>query len=137
MANWPSADRPATSCTDRDVDGYVTPAFIATVGLTLLLLVAAANLLAVHYARGVMQAAVEEGARQGAATGAAAACAVRVEAVLDGLGALGDGIGAVECAVAPAATTAALTGVFEPWVPLVPTQSVEVDARVAQPAASS
>lgn len=116
--------------------GFVTPAFLGAVGLTMVLLVIAANALAVHYAGGVMQAAVEEGARQGVAAGTAA-CAARAQAIVDnGLGAMADQVGSVDCVVAAEGTAVSLSAVFQPWVPGLPAQEVAVRARAASRPAS-
>lgn len=110
--------------------GFVTPAFVATVGLTLVLLVMVANVLAVHHARGVLQAAVEEGARQAIAAGAPA-CLARVQAVVAGLGAMGEGVGAPYCQVGPEGAQVTLSASFPPWLPALPTQTVEVRGQAA------
>lgn len=111
--------------------GFVTLTFVGTVGLTLVLLVMFTNLLAVHYARGVMQSAVEEGARQGLAVGTRDACQRRARAVIDtGLGAMAEGMAPVSCAVDIKGATASLTGTFTPWLPLLPAQVAAVQARV-------
>lgn len=121
-------------CADSDQGrsgGFVTIPFVAAAGLTLVLLVVFTNVLSVHYARGVMQAAVEEGARQGVATGSAAACRQRVSAVVGGgLGAMAEGIAPAGCAVGADATSASLTGTFPPWLPVMATQTITVAATV-------
>ncbi len=98
--------------------------------MTMVLLVMFTNVLAVHYARGVMQAAAEEGARQGLALGTVAACDQRARAVVDtGLGAMADGISTVSCGVDGDGVSASLTAAFPPWIPLLPTQTATVQAR--------
>jgi hypothetical protein len=114
----------------RDERGFVTPAVLLAVGFTLVLLVMAAQLLAVHYARGVLQAAVEEGARQGVAAGVAA-CQDRVTSLVDGLGAMGDGIGPVDCQVQDSGAAVRLTATFDGWLPGTPAQQAEVVGRAA------
>ena len=117
--------------------GFVTPAFVVAVGLTMVLLVIAANALAVHYAAGVMQAAVEEGARQGVAAGPAA-CTTRAQSVLEaGLGVMVEGVAPVACAVSGDGATVTLTAAFQPWLAGLPVQHVEVRARVAARSAVS
>ena len=114
----------------RGDGGFVTPAFVAVAGLTLVLLVLAAQVLLVHHARGVLQSAVEEGARQGVAAGVAA-CQVRATSVIDRLGALGDGVGPVACAVGPDGAQVAVSATFTGWLPGFPAQQVDVVGRAA------
>lgn len=111
-------------------DGFVTPAFVASVGLTLVLLVMAANLLAVHHVRGVLQSAVEEGARQAVAAGGAA-CLARVQSVVEGLGVMGEGVGAPDCQVGPEGAAVTVSASFAPWLPVLPTQTVHVRGQAA------
>jgi hypothetical protein len=116
----------------RSVDaGHVTPAFVACVGLTVLLLAMATNLYAVHYARGVLQGAVEEGARQGVADADAARCAERVDAaVRGGLGSLARQVEPSTCTVTGAGAVATVQARFTPWVPGVPVTTARAEAVV-------
>lgn len=114
----------------RDDGGYVTPAFVAVAGLTLVLLVLAAQVLLVHHARGVLRSAVEEGARQGVAAGVPA-CQQRATSVIDRLGALGDGVGPVTCAIGPDGAAVAVSATFTGWLPGFPAQQVQVVGRAA------
>jgi hypothetical protein len=120
----------------------VTPAFVACVGLTLLLLVMAANALVVHYARGVLQGAVEEGARQAVAAGDPAACAQRVTAaVVQGLGSMADEVAAPACTLDPLGATASARATFAGWLPGAPATDVQVTAsatgRSARPSSAT
>ncbi len=118
--------------TARDEAGYVTPSFVGVVGLTMLLLVLVANVLLVRYAEGVMQAAVEAGARRGVATGSAEECVGRVQQVLDsGLGALASTTGTPACGLGPEGAVAQVDAVLAGWVPLVPDQPASATARAA------
>ncbi|MGI9016318.1 MAG: hypothetical protein ACR2HR_04300 [Euzebya sp.] len=112
-------------------EGYVTPAFVGAVGLTMVLLVMFANVLVIHYARGVMQAAIEEGARQGTAVGSAEFCVQRAsDVVTRGLGAMAASVDQAGCTVAPGQTLASMQATFRPWLPVLPTQTVSVRALV-------
>lgn len=113
-----------------DDRGHVTPAFVAVTGLTLVLLVLVAQVLLIHHARGVLQSAVEEGARQGVAAGVPA-CQLRATSVIDRLGALGDGVGPVTCAVGPDGAEVAVSATFTGWLPGFPVQQVDVVGRAA------
>lgn len=113
----------------RSQAGFVTPAFVAAIGLTLVLLVMVANLLVVHYARGVMQTAVEEAARQGVAAGVAA-CEVRATSVVQGgLGAMAADVDAVACSVGADGAVVTLSATFAAWLPALPAQTVDVRAQ--------
>ena len=107
--------------------GFVTLEVVVASALALLVVVVLANLLVVQYARGVLRAAVDEGARAGSRVDAGAeVCEARARAALDDLlgGALGDGV-VVRCAVDDDAVVAEADGVLPGWVPPVP------DLRVA------
>ncbi len=111
--------------------GYVTPAFVGVVGLTMVLLVMVANLYVAHYARGVLQAAVEEGARQALAVGDPQACRARVEDVVrSGLGTMAADVGPPSCTLTPGGATATVQATFRAWLPGVPVQPTAVTARV-------
>lgn len=120
--------RPAPS---TDQGGYVTPAFVAASGLTLVLLVILADLLLLHYAQGVLHAAAEQAAREGAATGSVAACEARASFVVDsGLGRLGDGVDPPVCAIGPDGVTVELEANLQGWTPLVPATRRRASASV-------
>ena len=120
--------RPRTRA-PRDT-GYVTPAFVATVGCTMILLVTVANLLVLRYADGILQSAVEEGVRQGLATGEAASCAARAAEVVEaGLGPMTAGVAPAVCTIAADGATAGVTATFPGWLPLVPTHDTAATAR--------
>lgn len=112
-------------------DGYVTPAFVVCVGLTLVVLVMAANLYVLHYARGVLQAAVEEGVRQGLAAGDAGLCGARADAaVRDGLGVMADQVTPATCTVGSGRVTASVDAAFRPWLPGVPAWPASAQAVI-------
>ncbi len=119
----------------RDDIGLVSTVAVAPVWLTLLLLDDAGPLLLRSYVSGVAQAAVEEGARQGAAVGSASACRARAEAALaDGIGGLLlRGVGPVECAVTAGEVRARVELAVTSWLPGLPALHRTSQATVALP----
>lgn len=116
--------------------GHVTPAFVATVGMTMVLLAVVANLLVNRYADGVLRAAVEEGVRQGVATASDAACALRTDAVIEaGLGPLRARVDPPVCVVGTTGAEARVSGAFSGWLPIVPTHHTTAVATSASLAA--
>lgn len=117
----------------RDDDGFVTIQMIAAIALSMLLLTALANVLAVQYARGVVRAALDEGARAGTRVAAADVgrdrCQSQAAAALSQLlgGSLGADI-AVQCTVGPERVEATARGSFAGWLPGVPSFPVELAA---------
>lgn len=110
----------------------MTAAFVATTGFTMLLLVVVANLLVLRYADGILQAAVEEGVRQGVATGDPVSCAARVGSVVaDGLGPMASDAAPATCTVAPEGAAAEVHATFGGWLPLVPTHVTSATAHSA------
>ena len=99
----------------------------------MLFFVLLANLMAVQYGRGVVRAALDEGARQGARYGAAgAACEDRIREVLGGLlgGEMGSGV-SYGCEEGPRRTRAKAEVVFPAWLPGVPEFRFEMAATAA------
>jgi hypothetical protein len=93
--------------------------FVAATALTLLVFVALANLVVDLYARGVVRAAIDEGARAGAPVDSTAAdCEQRAHDVLDNL--LGGRVGRdvrVECHDEQGRMTAGAVVVLRGWIP--------------------
>lgn len=113
--------------------GFATLSHVAAAGLALYVFALLANLVVVQYAAGVVRAAVDEGARQGAVLGGdAAACERRAGEVLADLlgGPYGDGV-AVECVGDPAWMEARAAGTLPPLVPPLPAVSVAVTGGAA------
>ncbi len=99
----------------------------------MLFFVLLANLLAVQYGRGVVRAALDEGARHGARYGAsAAACEDRIRSVMAGLlaGEMGSGV-SYWCSKGTARTEALARVVFPSWLPGVPNFRFEMGATAA------
>jgi hypothetical protein len=116
-------------------DGFVTVQFVTAAALSLVLLVLLANVLVAAYARGVVRAALDEGARAGARTAdGAAECALRAGAVLDDLlgGPLRGGVEPIVCVVegdrVRASTRAAVAG----WLPGTPGWVFDVTATAVR-----
>lgn len=113
----------------------MTVQFVTAVGLSLLLFVGLANLLVWSYARGVVRAALDEGARAGArAAGSASECQARADAVLDDLlgGALGAQVAPVRCTAAADRVEAVTTARFTGWLPAVPDWTLRAQAVAAR-----
>lgn len=117
----------------KDGDGgYVTPAFVATTGFTMLLLVVVANLLVLRYADGILQTAVEEGVRQGVATGDPTSCTARAASVVaHGLGPMASAVAPATCSVAPDGAAAEVHATFAGWLPIVPDHVTSAVAHTA------
>lgn len=111
--------------------GYLTLQYVVAIGLSLVVLAALANLLVFGYARGVVRAALDEGARAASrADASAAVCRQRADDVLGDLlaGRLGDGV-AVECVRSDQRVTASGTATFRAWAPFVPDWSFTASAE--------
>jgi hypothetical protein len=108
---------------------------VLAVAISLVVLVVAANLVVLVYARGVVRAAVDEGARSGSrAGGSVDSCELRAASVLGDLlgGAMRRSV-AVVCRAEPGAMTARADARFAGWVgALVPTWSFTIEARVVE-----
>jgi len=102
---------------------------VAATALTLLVFVALANLVVDLYARGVVRAAVDEGARAGAPIDSSVAeCEQRARDVVHNL--LGGELGRdvqVDCRDEPGRMTAAVVVVLHGWIPgIVPDWSFQL-----------
>ena len=99
----------------------MTVQYVATVGLSLILLVLFANLLVDLYARGAVRDALDEGVRAGAPAGSGRhECEERAHEVVDGLlhGALGHDV-RVSCEVDGTTMVARADGTLPSWLPFV------------------
>ena len=98
--------------------------------LSLLLFVALANAVVDLYVRGVARAAVDEGARSGAALDATAAdCQQRARDLLDGV--VATGTVRVTCHEVGGAMRARARIVLAGWIPGIPTWTMVLDGEVA------
>jgi hypothetical protein len=131
-------DRPAARrrlTLPRGAGGFVTVQFVASVALSLVLLVLLANVLVAGYARGVVRAALDEGVRAGArAEEATAECARRAAAVLDDLlgGPLRAGVEPVACSVDAERVRASTRAVVSAWLPGMRDWAFEVTATATR-----
>ena len=117
------------------VGGFVTLQFVAAAGLSLVLFVGCLNLLVFAYARGVVRAALDEGARAGArAAEPVGECTSRAEAVLDDLlgGPLGAGVEPVVCHASAQRVQATTRAVLPGWLPGTPAWRFEAAATVTR-----
>lgn len=109
--------------------GFATTEIVLAAGLALGFFTLLANLIVMQYALGVMRAAVDEGARQGAAFGVdpVTACEGRIGAVL---GDLLEGPLVAQasptCSADATSVRAELDGVLRGWLPLVPDLTVQI-----------
>lgn len=111
-------------------EGMLTVQFLAAAGLSLITLTILANLIVFQYGRGVVRAALDEGARAGSrATAGIAECERRAAAVLDDLlgGSMQEGV-RIWCEDDGAAIDAIADVTFQGWVPTVPDWSFIVSA---------
>lgn len=98
--------------------------------LSLLLFVTLANAVVDLYVRGVARAAVDEGARSGAALDATAAdCRQRARDVLDGV--VAAGTVRVTCREVGGAMRARARIKLAGWIPGIPTWTMVLDGEVA------
>ena len=107
----------------RPESGSGSVEFLAAVGVGLVAFVLVANLAVWQYGRGVVRAALDEGARAGSRVGveSAATCEARAGEVLADLlgGAMGDGV-RLRCAEEDGVVRARADVVFPAWLPGVP-----------------
>lgn len=105
---------------------------LLTVAVLFVVFVTMVNLLLFLYARGVIRAAVDEGARAGSfANASTSACEARAASALDDLlgGPLGDGV-SVACSVAGDAMVATADATLTSPIPGLTTWTFTVEARV-------
>ncbi|MGH3442186.1 MAG: hypothetical protein ACRDUY_09125 [Nitriliruptorales bacterium] len=109
-------------------DGFLTVQFLAAVGLSLVLLTTIANLVLFQYGRGVVRAAVDEGARRSSRVAVPVEeCERRANEVVRDLlgGAMGAGVD-LRCVEAGDVVVAEAAVTFDGWAPLVPDWSFSV-----------
>jgi len=100
--------------------GFATVQFVAGVGLTLLMFTLLANVMVVHWGRGVVRSALDEGVRAGARDAQPVeVCQWRAEAALDDLlsGPLRAGVSGVACSMDEQMVQARVTATFDGWLP--------------------
>lgn len=103
---------------------------LLVVAFSLLVVVWISNLVADAYGRGVVRAALDEGARAGsrlsASTGECEARAAEVVRSLLG-GTMGHGV-RIQCSATPTEVRAQATGTFRAWMPPVPDWHIDMTA---------
>lgn len=114
--------------------GFTTVQWIMMISFGMILLLMIANLVAFQYGGGAIRAAVDEGARWGAALEREAQdCEMRAREILRGRngllgGSMGDTID-VSCAEVSGEMVATATGQFEWWFGGVPNVDIEIVGR--------
>lgn len=117
-----SSSATAEPAPDGAEAGFLTIQFVWAVAMSLTLLVAVANLIAFQYGRGVVRAALDEGARAGSRAEAPdEACADRARSALADLlgGAMGREV-RLTCTTVADRVVAQADVTFRGWLPLVP-----------------
>lgn len=112
--------------------GTTTLAVTAAAGFGLAVFVLAANLVLLHYARGVARTAVDEAVRHGIVS--APACRGAAESVLSNLlgGEYGAGLGA-ECGVSDGTLRAVVSGSVPSLIPTLSGHRIEASASGVLP----
>jgi hypothetical protein len=112
----------------------ITVQYVLAAALSMLVFVTMANFIVFLYARGVVRAAVDEGARTGGRSGATTRdCEARASEVLGDLlgGALGDEV-RLRCSHAADAMHADAIVTLHGWLPVVPDWTFTLGARSAK-----
>ncbi len=115
---------------DRRERGSATVEMILVVGFSLLVVVWIANLVENAYGRGVVRAALDEGARAGSRLSASAGeCEARAAEVMRSLlgGTMGKSV-RISCTATTTEVRAQATGTFPAWMPPVPDWRVDMTA---------
>jgi hypothetical protein len=118
----------------RAEDGFAAIQWVVMISFAMVLLLMIANVIAFQYGGGAIRAAVDEGARWGAALGRTAdECAERADRILRGesgllRGGLGESI-VVTCGDAGGVMVARATGQFDWWVGGLPKIDIDIEGR--------
>ncbi len=134
----PAMGQPSTSRV-HDESGSAAPAYVFAVGLSLIFFVLLVQFVAWQYGRGVVRAALDEGARVGAPAEAGLGdCEARALDVLADLlgGTMGDEV-AVRCTQSGTQVVAEATVTFRAWLPPSPDWSFRVAASARKEALPS
>jgi hypothetical protein len=114
-------------------DGFTTVQYVATIALTMLLLVLFANVLVDLYARGAVRDALDEGVRAAAPrSGSVQVCEARADEVVSGLlhGPFGRNVH-IDCENAGGVVRARARGSFPSWLPgVAPSWRVALQAEM-------
>ena len=115
--------------------GFATVQFVFGVGLTLIAFTLIANVIVVHWGRGVVRTALDDGVRAGArVVEPIPACRQRAESALDDLlaGPLRAGVGPVTCTADGQAVSAQVTATFDGWLPGTGSWTTTMQASAAR-----
>ena len=118
-------------------DGFTTVQYVATIALTMVLLVLFANVLVDLYARAAIRDALDEGARAAAPRGGdSQVCQERADEVVSGLlhGPFGRDVN-IECETEGGVVRARARGSLASWLPAVAPQwhvALQAEMRVEQ-----
>lgn len=110
--------------------GAATVEMVLVVAFSMMVLVWFSNLIADGYARGVVRAALDEGARTGSRLSASTdECEARAQEVMRSLlgGTMGKGF-RIQCTATPTEVRAHATGALRAWVPPVPDWNLDLTA---------
>lgn len=110
-----------------DDRGISSLQFLLASALGLVLFVGLANLVVVQYGKGALRSALEQGVRAGSLTGDTAACAKKVDEVIDQLlaGRMSDQV-IVQCDATASTITATASAIFVSWTPFTPDFNVSL-----------
>lgn len=108
-----------------------TISYVMAAAFAMIVFSSLANLIVVQYASGVVQAALDEGVRDGSSAGAHR-CEARAQEFLDSAlgGAYGDGV-VVSCREEGPFVVAAASATFPGYAPFVPDLSFDFEATAA------
>lgn len=109
-----------------------TISYVMAAGLAMMVFSSLANLIVVQYASGVVQAALDEGVREGSTAGVAR-CQARAEEFLDSAlsGTYGDGV-VVSCLDEGSFVAATASATFHGYAPFVPDLTFDFEAMAAR-----
>jgi hypothetical protein len=120
-------------CEPTGEDGFTTVQYVATIALTMLLLVLFANVLVDLYARGAVRDALDEGVRAAAPHGGdVQVCEARAAEVMSGLlhGPFGRNVD-IDCETEGGVVRARAHGSFPSWLPgVAPSWHVALQAEM-------
>ena len=109
--------------------GVTSVQFLLASAMALYLFVALVNLVALQYGRGALRSAIEQAARAGALSGSTGHCVSVGFDVLHQLlgGRMVESVD-IRCSLDGQRLLAETVAVFEPWTPLMPEMTVELEA---------
>jgi len=105
----------------QDESAFISVEIMVATAFSILFLVMMTNFVVIQFARGVVRAAADEGARAGArvVTDPIASCNNRAHSVIDGSGKMVAGT-QITCAIVGDQIQATALAKFQPWMPGIP-----------------